>query len=49
MNIIYSFKGHNLQKFINIDHIPTAVVSSGPIGIDEENQGEEEEEKREMS
>lgn len=40
-------QGHNLQKFINIDHLPAAVVPRELITIDEENQAEEmEDEKR---
>jgi hypothetical protein len=40
-------QGHNLQKFINIDHLPAAVVPRDLITIDEESQAEEmEDEKR---
>jgi hypothetical protein len=33
-------QGHNIQKFINIDHLPAAVVPRELIAIDEENQAE---------
>lgn len=39
--LYYLLKGHNLQKFINIDHLPAAVVPRELVTIDEENQLED--------